>query len=91
MEYENKLFQDKYLLLDDAIEWVENDILERNYGNINKEEIIPLSEQLLLSGFSAEEIKNLAEICELKHYNSGDQIIFLAMLLYHFIFYKLVR
>lgn len=76
LEYENKLFQDKYLLLDDAIEWVENDILERNYGNINKEEIIPLSEQLLLSGFSAEEIKNLAEICELKHYNSGDQIIF---------------
>ena len=65
----------RFVLLDEAIEWLENDILLRYSGQSNINELVPLNEQLLLRDFSAQEISALADACNEKTYNSGDQII----------------
>lgn len=65
----------RFVLLDEAIEWVENDILLRYSGQSNINELVPLNEQLLLRDFSAQEISALADACVEKTYNAGDQII----------------
>lgn len=65
----------RFVLLDEAIEWAENDILLRYTGKSAINEIVPLNEQLLLRGFSAQEISALEEACVERVYKSGDQII----------------
>ena len=65
----------RFVLLDEAIEWLENDILLRYSGQSNINELVPLNEQLLLRDFSAQEISALADACVEKTYNAGDQII----------------
>ena len=65
----------RFLLLDEAIEWVENDIVLKYAGKSDINEIVPLSEQLLLRDFSAQEISALAEACVEKSYRAGEQII----------------
>jgi len=72
----NLLNNSSFTLLDEAIEWVEDNIVGRYAGISNIVEIIPLNEQLLLTDFSNQEIATLVEICEEKNYNTGDQIIF---------------
>ncbi len=65
----------RFVLLDEAIEWAENDILLRYTGKSAINEIVPLNEQLLLRDFSAQEISALEEACVERVYKSGDQII----------------
>lgn len=65
----------RFVLLDEAIEWAENDILLRYAGKSNINEIVPLNEQVLLRDFSAQEISALEEACVERVYKSGDQII----------------
>lgn len=65
-----------FVLLDEAIEWVEDDIIRRSAGTLNAVEIIPLNEQLLLTDFSEQEILDLSKICVERNYKSEEQIIF---------------
>ena len=62
-------------LLDEAIEWVEDKIINEYSDKSNIIEIIPLKEQLLLRDFSDQEIVALTDACVERFYKSGDQII----------------
>ena len=65
----------RFKLLDDAIEWVENEIILRYSGASIGEETVSLTEQMLLTGFSPQEMASLTEICFERTYKSGEQII----------------
>lgn len=80
--YKQLTFNDKinanivnFTILDEAIEWVENDIISRYGGKSNFDKIVPLNEQLLLRDFLSQEISALAEVCVERFYKSGEQII----------------
>ncbi len=62
-------------LLDDAIEWAEDQVVYRHGGNINSTEMTELSEQAILAGLSAEEIAALARLGTSKTYAPGQRII----------------
>jgi glutaminase len=66
---------ERFVLLDEAIEWAENDILLRYAGKFDINEIVPLNEQLLLKDFTSQEISALKGACVEKVYKSGEQII----------------
>jgi glutaminase len=70
------LNETSFILLDEAIEWIEDDIIRRYAGVSNANEIVSLNEQLLLVDFTTQEIAALSEVCAEKNYRSGEQIIF---------------
>ena len=62
-------------LLDDAIEWAEDQVVYRHGGNLDSAELTELSEQALLAGLTAEEIAALAKLGTEKAYQPGQRII----------------
>jgi glutaminase len=62
-------------LLDDAIEWAEDQIIYRHGGTIDAIEITELSEQPLLEGLTAEELNELASLGIVRTYHAGEKII----------------
>jgi glutaminase len=64
-----------YPLLDDAIEWAEDQIVYRHGGAIDAIEITELSEQPLLAGLSPDELALLAALGTIRSYQPGQRII----------------
>ena len=62
-------------LLDDAIEWAEDQVVYRYGGSIESTEMTELSEQAMLAGLSAEEIALLARLGTTRTYQPGQRII----------------
>jgi glutaminase len=62
-------------LLDEAIEWAEDQIIYRYGGYVNARETTDLQEQMLLAGLTAEEIADLAALGTPRRYQSGQRII----------------
>jgi glutaminase len=62
-------------LLDDAIEWAEDQIVYRHGGAIDTPEVTELSEQKLLAGLSADELASLATLGTITTYQPGQRII----------------
>ncbi len=62
-------------LLDDAIEWAEDQIVYRYGGAIDAIEMTELSEQPLLAGLTAEELAALASLGTIRTYRAGEKII----------------
>jgi glutaminase len=71
----NKIFNENFALLDDAIEWVEDEIIHHHGGKISVNEKISLNQQSLLADFSEREIQNLSKICNEINFKSGERII----------------
>jgi glutaminase len=64
-----------YHLLDDAIEWAEDQIVYRHGGTIDSVEMTELSEQALLAGLAPKELAELAAMGSLRTYQAGQKII----------------
>jgi glutaminase len=64
-----------YHLLDDAIEWAEDQIVYRHGGVIDSVEMTELSEQPLLAGLPPKELAELAAMGSLRTYQAGQKII----------------
>jgi glutaminase len=64
-----------YPLLDDAIEWAEDQIVYRHGGNIYAVEITELAEQALLAGLDKRELDQLAALGRLRSYRPGEKIL----------------
>jgi glutaminase len=62
-------------LLDDAIEWAEDQIIYRHGGAIDAVEMTELAEQPLLAGLTAEELTLLASLGTIRIYQPGERII----------------
>jgi glutaminase len=62
-------------LLDDAIEWTEDQIVYRHGGSIDAIEVTELSEQPLLAGLAADELALLASLGTIRTYQAGERII----------------
>jgi glutaminase len=62
-------------LLDDAIEWAEDQVIYRHGGVIDAVEATELSEQPLLAGLTAEELGRLTALGTIKTYHAGQKII----------------
>ena len=64
-----------FTLLDEAIEWAEDQIIYR-YGGYNLSNMLaPLGEQALLAGLTEDEIDQLAQIATTRSYHTGERII----------------
>jgi glutaminase len=68
-----RLFQ--FPLLDDAIEWAEDQVIYRYGGFVRLTELTQLSEQALLAGLTLEEIAELAKLGVTRDYPAGQRII----------------
>jgi glutaminase len=64
-----------YHLLDDAIEWAEDQVVYRHGGEIDSLEMTELSEQALLAGLTADEVASLAALGTIRTYQPGHRII----------------
>jgi glutaminase len=64
-----------YPVLDDAIEWAEDQIVYRHGGAIDTHEVTELSEQKLLAGLDADELAALAALGTIRTYQPGQRII----------------
>jgi glutaminase len=64
-----------FYLLDEAIEWAEDQIVYRHGGAIDCSDTAELSEQALLQGLTAEEIAALAAIGRRRTYAADERII----------------
>jgi glutaminase len=64
-----------YPVLDDAIEWAEDQIVYRHGGAIDTHEVTELSEQKLLAGLSADELAALVALGTIRTYQPGQRII----------------
>jgi glutaminase len=62
-------------LLDDAIEWAEDQVIYRHGGAIDSIEVTELSEQPLLAGLTAEELAGLAALGTVKTFQPDERII----------------
>jgi glutaminase len=62
-------------LLDDAIEWAEDQVVYRHGGAIDSVEMTELSEQALLAGLTAGELADLAALGTIRTYHAGERII----------------
>jgi glutaminase len=62
-------------LLDDAIEWAEDQIVYRHGGAIDSMEVTELSEQPLLKGLTAEELALLTSLGKMRTCQAGERII----------------
>jgi glutaminase len=64
----------EFQLLDEAIEWVEHEIISYHAGQSPTTEFIDLNEQFLLGGFTSEELLKLEQLCVVRNYNDGEMI-----------------
>jgi glutaminase len=64
-----------YYLLDEAIEWAEDQIVYRHGGDIYASETVALSEQPLLAGLTREELAAFAALGTTKTYRPGERIV----------------
>jgi len=64
-----------YPLLDDAIEWAEDQIVYRHGGSIDAVEVTELSEQPLLAGLTADELARLSSLGTVRTFQPGQRII----------------
>jgi glutaminase len=64
-----------FRLLDDCIEWAEDQIVYRYSGAIDSHAMTELSEQPLLAGLSAQELADLASLGTIRNYEEGTTII----------------
>ena len=64
-----------FALLDEAIEWAEDQIIYRYGGFTSQKETIHLGEQALLVDLAADEIAALAELSTPRRYEAGHRII----------------
>jgi glutaminase len=64
-----------YFLLDEAIEWAEDQIIYRHGGEIESTDVAELSGQALLQGLTSEEIAALARIGTPRNHAAGARII----------------
>jgi glutaminase len=62
-------------LLDDAIEWAEDQIVYRHGGTIDAIEVTELSEQPLLAGLNEDELELMASLGKVRAYRAGERII----------------
>jgi glutaminase len=65
----------QFALLDDAIEWAEDQIIYRYGGFTPLKETAHLSDQSLLAGLTDQEIAALAELSAVRNYEIGQRII----------------
>ena len=65
----------RFALLDDAIEWAEDQIIYRHGGFTPLKETSHLGEQALLAELTADEIAALAELSTTRRYQPGQRII----------------
>ncbi|HXH43344.1 MAG TPA: glutaminase A [Bradyrhizobium sp.] len=65
----------RFALLDDAIEWAEDQVIYRFGGFTDVKESARLSEQALLAELDAEEIAAIVELSSTRHYAAGQRII----------------
>ena len=63
-----------FALLDEAIEWAEDQIIFR-HGGFTQAADVALADQELLSGLSSDELKDLEMICQTRNYHPGERII----------------
>ena len=64
-----------FRLLDDGIEWAEDQIIYRDGGDIERHETTELSEQPLLAGLTPQELADLAALGHIRLYEAGAKII----------------
>jgi len=64
-----------FRLLDDAVEWAEDQIVYRHGGSIEAHEVTELSEQALLAGLTPKELADLASLGTIRSYEAGTTII----------------
>jgi glutaminase len=62
-------------LLDQAIEWAEDQVIFRYGGYIATQDSSHLKEQALLAGLSDDEIADLAALGSTRHYKAGQRIV----------------
>jgi glutaminase len=65
----------RFVLLDDAIEWAEDQVIYRHGGFTPLKATSHLGEQALLAELTAGEIAELAELSTVRSYESGQRII----------------
>ena len=65
----------RFALLDDAIEWAEDQVIYRFGGFTAQKETTHLGEQALLADLDADEIAALAELSTARRYEAGQRII----------------
>jgi glutaminase len=65
----------RFTLLDDAIEWAEDQVIYRYGGFTSLKETVHLSDQSLLAGLTDQEIAALAELSAVRTYDIGQRII----------------
>src|SRR5712672_221738 len=65
----------RFALLDDAIEWAEDQVIYRYGGFTSSKETSHLGEQALLADLAADEIAALAELSTARRYEAGQRII----------------
>jgi glutaminase len=65
----------RFDLLDDAIEWAEDQVIYRYGGFSTVRAPMPLDEQALLMGLSPAELNELTAICSARTFHTGERII----------------
>ena len=63
-----------FTLLDEAIEWAEDQVIFR-HGGFSQITEVPLADQELLNGLSAQDLAELDALCETRNYHPGERII----------------
>lgn len=61
--------------LDEAIEWAEDRIIQRQGGHLDLQKPTVLAEQQLLTGLSQDELSALADLMATREYEAGDRMI----------------
>ena len=61
--------------LDEAIEWAEDRIIQRQDGHLDFQKPTLLAEQQLLTGLSQDELSSLADLMATRNYAAGDRMI----------------
>ncbi|MGZ3410062.1 MAG: glutaminase A [Xanthobacteraceae bacterium] len=62
-------------VLDEAVEWAEDQIIYRYGGYVDGKDVIELHEQALLAGLTSEEIGELARLSVQRRYQAGQRIV----------------
>ena len=65
----------RFDLLDEAIEWAEDQIIYRHGGFTDMRPSAPLTDQVLLAGLTGQQCEELEALATLHHFHSGDRII----------------
>ena len=65
----------RFDLLDDAIEWAEDQVIYRYGGFSTVRAPVPLAEQALLAGLSPDELNELTAISQVRIFHTGERII----------------